>query len=38
MPKLARRGRTLIGPILAATILIVIFGGYVLFAQLAGDV
>ena len=32
------RSRTFIGPIIAGIILIVLFGGYVLFAWLAGDV
>ena len=32
------RNRTFIGPVIAGIILIVLFGGYVLFAWLAGDV
>ena len=38
MTKPAKRNQSLFGPVLAATILIVIFGGYILFAWLAGDV
>ena len=38
MMKPAKRNQSLFGPVLAATILIVIFGGYILFAWLAGDV
>lgn len=32
------RNRTFIGPVIAGIIPIVLFGGYVLFAWLAGDV
>ena len=38
MTKPAKRNQSLFGPVLATTILIVIFGGYILFAWLAGDV
>jgi hypothetical protein len=32
------RSRTFLGPVIAGIILIVLFGGYVLFVWLAGDV
>lgn len=38
MTKPTKRNQSLFGLVLAATILIVIFGGYILFAWLAGDV
>jgi hypothetical protein len=38
MTKPSARSRTIIGPVIAGVILIIIFGGYVLFALLAGDV
>lgn len=36
--KSAKRTGSLVGPVLAATILLALFGGYILFAWLAGDV
>lgn len=38
MAKLDARKMTIIGPLVAVTILIALFGGYILSAWLAGDV
>jgi hypothetical protein len=38
MTKPPARSRTIIGPVIAGAILIAVFGGYILFALLAGDV